>query len=242
MKKFSIFGQKFEIITFFIVSLCVLILISLGNWQLQRLREKEIFITTIEENIKKPPIKTTKAEIKIGFYSKIELTGHFLDNQNIFLYGRRSAYPEKDGYYFLSPFKDNFGDIYLVSRAWLPQSAKKNASSFLSNKEETIIAFVMKGEEKRFFMPNNDVENNVWFTLDLEEARQKLGITKNDFYLMQIGSLSLPEGAIALTSTYLNVIRNDHLEYAITWYSLAALLCIIYFIYNKNYQVPNIQI
>ena len=53
MKKFSIFGQKFEIITFFIVSLCVLILISLGNWQLQRLREKENFITTIEENIKK---------------------------------------------------------------------------------------------------------------------------------------------------------------------------------------------
>ena len=137
---------------------------------------------------------------------------------------------------FLSPFKDSLGDIYLVSRAWIPQTAKKNASSFSQKAEETIVAFVMKGEEKRFFIPDNDTKNNIWFTLDLQEARHKLGITKNDFYLMQIGSSNLPEGALPLTSTYLNVIRNDHLEYAITWYSLAALLCIIYFLYNKQYK------
>ena len=236
MKNFSIFGQKFETIPFFFVSLCVVFLICLGNWQLKRLKEKENFITTIDLNIKNPPVKLTKAQTTLDLYSKIELTGQFLDGQNIFLYGRRSAYPEKDGYYFLSPFKDSLGDIYLVSRAWIPQTAKKNASSFSAKKEETIVAFVMNGEEKRFFIPDNDAKNNIWFTLDLQEARHKLGITKNDFYLMQIGSSNLPEGALPLTSTYLNVIRNDHLEYAITWYSLAALLCIIYFLYNKQYK------
>ena len=234
MKNLNIAGQKFETISFFVVSLCVVSLICIGNWQLKRLKEKENFITTIDLNIKNPPVKITKAQTTLDLYSKIELTGHFLDGQNVFLYGRRSAYPEKDGYYFLSPFKDSLGDIYLVSRAWIPQSAKKNASSFSSKNEETIVGFVMKGEEKRFFIPANDTKNNVWFTLDLQEASQKLGITKNDFYLMQIGSLNLPEGALPLTSTYLNVIRNDHLEYAITWYSLAAFLCIIYFLYNKG--------
>ena len=235
MKNFSIFGQKFGTISFFVVLLCVTLLICFGNWQLKRLKEKENFITTIELNIVNPPINITKIQNTLGLYSKIELQGHFLSDQNIFLYGRRSAYPEKDGYYFLSPFKDIFGDVYLVSRAWIPQSAKKNASSFESKNEETIIAFVMRGEEKRFFIPDNDTKNNIWFTLDLQEASKKLGITKKDFYLMQIESKNLPEGAYPLTSTYLNVVRNDHLEYAITWYSLAVFLCIIYFIYNKRH-------
>ena len=167
-------------------------------------------------------------------YAKIKVQGHFLDGENIFLYGRRSAYPEKDGYYLLSPFKDKLVNVYLVSRAWIPQSVKGSISSFKSKSEETITAFVMPGEEKRIFIPDNDEKNNIWFTLDLQEASQKLGITKKDFYLMQVNSTNLPDGAFPLTSTYLNVIRNDHLEYAITWYSLAGFLSIIYFLYNKK--------
>ena len=89
------------------------------------------------------------------------------------------------------------------------------------------------GEEKEFLY-RRMIKNNIWFTLDLNEASQRLGITKKDFYLMQVNSKDLPEGAFPLTSTYLNVIRNDHLEYAITWYSLAGFLCIIYFLYNKT--------
>lgn len=234
MKSFFIFNQKFEAVPFLVVSLCVLALICLGNWQLKRLKEKENFIVKIELNIKNPPIEMVDLKTAPELYAKIKVQGHFLDGENIFLYGRRSAYPEKDGYYLLSPFEDKLGNIYLVSRAWIPQSVKASISSFKSKSEETITAFVMPGEEKRIFIPDNDKKNNIWFTLDLQEASQKLGITKKDFYLMQVNSTDLPDGAFPLISTYLNVIRNDHLEYAITWYSLAGFLCIIYFLYNKK--------
>jgi surfeit locus 1 family protein len=93
----------------------------------------------------------------------------------------------------------------------------------------------MPGEEKRFFSLDNDTKNNIWFTLDLQEAHTKLS-TNKDFYLMQVSSTDLPEGAKPLSSNYLNVVRNDHFEYAITWYSLAGFLCIIYFIYNRGKQ------
>jgi surfeit locus 1 family protein len=234
MKSFFIFNQKFETVPFVVVSLCVLALMGLGNWQLKRLKEKENCIAKIELNIKNPPIEMVNLQTAPELYTKIEVEGHFLDGENIFLYGRRSAYPEKDGYYLLSPFKDKLGNVYLVSRAWIPQSAKGSIRSFKSKNEETITAFVMPGEEKRVFIPDNDKKNNIWFTLDLNEASHRLGITKKDFYLMQVNSTDLPDGAFPLTSTYLNVIRNDHLEYAITWYSLAGFLCIIYFLYNKK--------
>ncbi len=239
MKNFSILGQRFESIPLFTVLFCVIFLICLGNWQLKRLEEKENFIAKIATNITNPPIKISNIQNLPELYSKIELHGHFLNQKSIFLYGRRSAYPEKDGYYFLSPFIDDSGNVYLVSRAWLPQSAKKNASSFESKTRETIIAFVMPGEEKRFFIPANDSKNNIWFTLDLNEASQKLTTTTKDFYLMQIESKNLPEGAYPLSTTYLNVVRNDHLEYAITWYSLALILGIIYIMYNRNRNLVN---
>jgi len=156
MKSFFIFNRKFETVPFLVVFLSILALIGLGNWQLKRLKEKENFIAKIELNIKNSPVGMVDLKTAPELYAKIKVQGHFLDDENIFLYGRRSAYPEKDGYYLLSPFKDKLGNVYLVSRAWIPQSVKGSISSFKSKSEETITAFVMPGEEKRIFIPDND--------------------------------------------------------------------------------------
>ena len=118
MKSFFIFNHKLETVPFLVVSLCVLALIVLGNWQLKRLKEKENFIAKIELNIKNSPVGMVDLKTAPELYAKIKVKGHFLDSENIFLYARRSAYPEKDGYYLLSPFKDKLGNVYLVSRAF----------------------------------------------------------------------------------------------------------------------------
>ena len=220
---------------FLIVLSAVLLLVSLGNWQLKRLKEKEEFITKIQSNAANSPRKITKDDT-IALYDKVELKGSFL-KEKLFLYGRRSAYPEKDGYYLLSAFKDNFGNVYLVSRAWLAQSTKNKIADLIipSDREEMITAFVMPGEKKNFLMPSNDSKNSVWFTIDLDEAKTALGVTNQGFYLMQIGAQDFSPEFYPLTANYLAVVRNDHLEYALTWYSLAALLLLMYFIYSKKY-------
>lgn len=223
-------------LSFAIVLLASIGLILLGNWQLRRLEAKENFIAKIKLNIANPSRKLEASDI-LNLYDKVELKGHFLADQ-VFLYGRRSAYPEKDGYYLLSSFKDVFGNIYLVSRAWLPQSAKEKLLSPSFPSEETITAFVMPGEAKSFFMPDNDIKNNIWFTIDLQTAKNQLNITNQNFYLMQVEAKNLPAGSYPLTSNYLAVIRNDHLEYAITWYSLAALLWLIYFLRYRRSVMP----
>lgn len=227
------FGKRFSLLSLIIISFGAISLIMLGNWQLARLKEKQDFIAKIKAGIANPPLEA-KASTTLELYEKITLTGHFSKGATIFLYGRRSAYPEKDGYYILSPFEDNFGNIYLVSRAWVPQSLKNLVTLLNSGANETITAFVMPGETKSAFAPDNDTKNNIWFILDLQEAGNKLNLTITDFYLMQTNATNLPEGMKPLTSDYLAVVRNDHLEYAITWYSLAALLCGIYLVYCRK--------
>lgn len=234
-KTISLFGLKFELIPFICVVIALTLLISLGNWQLNRLSQKEHFIQTIEINIKNPPITVNTINNNIKHYAKIELEGKFLKDKNIFLYGRRSASPEKDGYYLLSPFKTTNDDILLVSRGWIPQSTKDSFSEYNQPTETVkIIGIALPHEKKNFLVPDNDKKKNIWFNIDLSMAQEVVGTNITNFYLMQIGSNDLPDGGKPLSTTHLNKIRNDHMEYAITWYSLGACLVILFLIYGRK--------
>lgn len=235
MKKITICRYQVSLFALIFVLLSVGTLIYLGNWQMRRLHEKESFIKTIEYNLLNPALEIHEVSPDFPKYSKVKLSGKFLSGKNAYLYGRRSASPEKDGYYLLSSFQSEDGEIYLVSRAWIPQSTKDNMHNFVNQETiETIEAIILPSEKKNFFVPENDNVNNIWFTLDAKASSKALNNTMKGFYLMQINSTYLPENAISLKPNHLSKIRNDHLEYAITWYSLAACLVLMFIIYNRN--------
>jgi surfeit locus 1 family protein len=231
--KIKIHKWKLELVPLLVTITATISLIYLGNWQLQRLSEKEQFIANIEYNIANPAVSISEISSPIPLYSKVQISGHFLSDKNVHLYGRRTTSPEKDGYYLLSAFAADSGEIYLVSRGWLPHSAK-NKIDTSSAETETIEGMTLPGEKKNLFVPANDLMNNIWFTLDLEMARHTLGVNVTDFYIMQTSSEYLPDGLLPLTTKNLSKVRNDHLEYAITWYSLAASLVIIFIIYSRK--------
>ncbi len=234
-KKISIFSQRFQLTPLIFVIIGVSLLILLGNWQLNRLKKKTNFIQSIEYNIANPATPIDKVNSEEPIYSKISISGKFLADKNIFLYGRRSASPEKNGYYLLSAFEATNGKIYLVCRGWIPQSVKNNLGEFASKQIfDTFEAIILPSETRQFMIPENDKNNRIWFTIDLNMAHEMLGITEDKYYLMQIQSHTLPEGGKYLSTAHLSKVRNDHLEYAITWYSLAACLLIMFFIYCRQ--------
>ncbi len=235
-QEISIFSRRFQLIPMIFVIIGVGILILLGNWQLKRLNEKTNFIQSIEYNIANDPKSIEELNLNPPIYSKIAISGTFLSGKNIFLYGKRSASPEKDGYYLLSAFEATNGKVYLVSRGWIPQSVKNNIREFASKQIfDKFEAIILPSETRQFMMPENDKNNKIWFTIDLDMAHEMLGVTENKYYLMQIQSTTLPEGGKPLSTEHLSKVRNDHFEYAITWYSLAACLLLMFFIYRKNY-------
>ena len=265
-----------------IIVATIILLVSLGNWQLSRLNQKKNLIESITFSIQNDPIKITypvqlqaitsnpdkeitSPEESLQIFSKIELAGTFSKN-NIFLYGKRSASAEKDGYYLLSPFRIKFDNrllskladtkemlkapndelIILVMRAWVPQSIKTkmdNGEIHLTTPgqgegegagEIIIEAIIMPPEKQQFFAPGNDLDKNIWFHILPEDAASKYGVNVTDFYLRQINATALPEGAKVLNANNLIHIRNDHLEYAITWYLLAASVFICFIVYCRN--------
>jgi surfeit locus 1 family protein len=226
-------------------SIFILIAIScffLGNWQMDRHDQKQDFIASIKSLSKSAPLKEDALH-QHELYSKISITGRFLEKDTKFLYGRRSGASEKDGYYVLTPFESTTGKIYLVSRYWIPQSIKE---SYFSNHPEQsadieeIVAVTLPGEKKQFFTPDNDTKNSIWFTIDMEQSKQDLNVNVDGYYLMQLKPLNAPQKAKEFTINNLLKIRNDSLEYSITWYSLA-LVSIVFLVLNNKSRFSKFQ-
>lgn len=221
-------------ITPILLFIAFVILIILGSWQLKRRNEKIAFINSIEHNITAPAALLTGDDGIKHPHSKIRLQGMFINEKSTYLYGRKTSSSEKDGYYLLTPFKDISGNIYLISRGWLPHSAKDNLHlPNLPNNQVEITAITLPGEHKNFMVPDNDLENNIWFTIDLGMAKKIFNITNDKYYLMEVNSEHLPLGVLPHSMTNLSKIRNDHLEYALTWFGLALCLLIMC-IYNAR--------
>lgn len=211
-----------------------IILISLGFWQLNRLKEKKLFLASMQENLTSPAIDL--AEIKDNLpYHKVKITGHFLPNKDIYLYGRRSMSSEKDGYYLVTPFKTAEDKIILVARGWVSNRNKNIITQATNDQPHELIGVTMPSEKTRSYLPANDVKNNVWLTLDLQEASKVLGLNLENFYLIEESEdISNLDILLPLSINHLAAIRNDHLEYAITWFGLAASLIVIYRIYKRS--------
>ncbi len=236
-KKNNSFSKKFLLLKITAILIPVLILISLGTWQIYRYKYKTELIATIKNNLRDKPIifpkKNTNYNIKP--FSVIKISGHFINNKTILVYGKRSGTTENHGYYWMTPFHSSNGQIFLVSRGWVPHSLKNTTYNIKYNKNEEITAIALSGEKKPILIPENDVDKNIWFTIDLKQAQKVLSTNVTDIYLMQIENTKLPKGIIPLNGNKVIIgLRNNHLEYAITWYSLAISLIIIVFLYQKK--------
>lgn len=218
------------------VFITFIILISLGFWQLSRLKEKKLFLASMQVNLTSPAVNLEKLDNSLT-YRKIKITGHFLPNKDIYLYGRRSMSNEKDGYYLVTPFKTVDGQIILVARGWFSNRNKNIIKQAATEQPHEIIGVTMPSEKTRSYLPANDIKNNVWLTLDLTAASKALELNLENFYLIETSKdISNLDILLPLSINHLAAIRNDHLEYALTWFGLAASLIVIYAIYRKKQQ------
>ncbi|WP_341788888.1 MULTISPECIES: SURF1 family protein [unclassified Rickettsia] len=222
------------------VLITFIILISLGFWQLNRLKEKKLFLASMQENLTSPAIDLAEIHDNLP-YQKIKLNGHFLPDKDIYLYGRRSMSSEKDGYYLVTPFKTDEDKIILVARGWFSNRNKNIITQATNDQPHELIGVTMTSEKTRSYLPANDIKNNVWLTLDLQEASKVLGLNLKNFYLIEESKdISNLDILLPLSINHLAAIRNDHLEYAFTWFGLAASLVVIYVIYRKKNNLSKI--
>jgi surfeit locus 1 family protein len=217
--------------TFFTI-IGVAALMSLGVWQLERKVWKEHLIATLTARVTAPPHALPPSPKQGGDeFSRVHLHGAFIPGQSALVFTSGSALrPDitAPGYWVLSPFRANDGRIVVVNRGYV---AGTNAPPPPSG-DVDLAGALRWPDESAMFTPADEPQNNLWYRRDpVVIAAAKGWGQVAPFFVEQ----ETPQLANAPRAGPLVVhLRDNHLQYAITWFGLAAGLTGVYLVWLRG--------
>jgi len=209
----------FSVFVYFII----LVLLSLGFWQLYRLSWKLDLINQIENSLKIEPIELQNVEKKN--YLRIKTSGQIDFKKQIYLYNLNET--GKPGFEVINPIKIGNED-YLINRGWIPFD-KKNKPEINIIDQKNIIGTLMLQSKSSSFKPKNEIDKNYWFTLDREDILKFTGRNFSKYIIYLNGNYENPRPKVITAK-----ISNNHKKYAITWFSMAISILLIYLYFRKK--------
>lgn len=211
------------------------ILISLGIWQVQRLEWKQGVIATIEARIDgDPQILPAIVDPETDAYLPVHVLGLFegpylrvlvSDKERGAGYRIIAAMQRVDKHYSRDPAKRIMVDLGFV-RADQPDLSVGTQAPVL------VQGNLQWPQETDGFTPAPDVANNIWYARDVPTMADALG-TQPVLVVARSKNRSPQIQAMPVDTAR---IPNNHLQYAITWFSLAAiwLAMSLYFVRRRK--------
>jgi len=191
------------------------ILLSLGTWQIKRLVWKLDRLERIDTEIAAEPVPLAAAlEPAFRRYAPVEVSGQFGQGHIRMLASRKSIGAV---YRIIRPFVTDQGREVMVDTGWQLQSrtvaeAPEGRLDLIGNLDAP--------QEVDGFTPPPDLAGNIWFARDVPAMAQALG-TEPVLVVLR----DAPETDLGVTPWPIDTagIPNNHLQYAITWFSLALI-------------------
>ena len=227
----SIFGEvKIELKKLFLFNIFVIFFITLfcalGSWQLYRLQWKQDLIAQIKEGLNSKPIKYSKT--LTNNYQRVILEGKYDLKNQIYLYSLNGK--GMPGFDVITPFKTIKSENVLINRGWIKKELK-NTSEINSINDEKITGLLREIIKKNIFKPENDIKNNVWFSINLKQIKVITGKNFSNYVVFLEDKKKITPMPKKITID----VPNNHLKYAITWYSISISI-LLYFLYFRRQQ------
>ncbi len=211
------------------------VVVGLGFWQLQRLQWKEGLIAKIEARTKAPPIgledaAATAAQGEDPSYYRVRVSGRFDHAKERYLFALSDE--GRAGWHVITPLTTEDGETVLIDRGFVPDHLKDPALRAEGELEGVVAVtgLVRLPDRQGAFTPDNEPEANRWFWRDKDAlARSMLpgeSVRVAPFFL-EAEKGEAPGGWPEGGQTRLDL-PNNHLQYAITWFLLAAALLGVY--------------
>ncbi len=201
----------------------ILVFVGLGTWQIIRLDWKNNLILEIENSLKNPPVEL--AESNKENFLKIKTSGSIDFDKQIYLYNLNDT--GTPGFEVINPI--TIGDEnYLINRGWIPFEKKGTEEINIFDQENIIGTLKLQGR-KNIFKPDNNLVENYWFSLNREDVLKFTGKNFSKYIIYLDGNYQFPRPK-KITAN----ISNNHKKYAMTWFSLAISILLLYLYFRKK--------
>lgn len=188
------------------------VLLSLGTWQIRRLSWKTSLLAEIDRRIATTPSALPAAPDPVSDkYLPVSLRGQFLPGELDVLVSYKQIGP---GYRIVAPF-DTGERLVLVDRGFVPTGAR---DADRDPGPVTVAGNLHWPDETDGFTPEPDRKAGIWFARDVEKMAAELGTEP----VLVVAASETDAGIRPMPVTTAGI-PNDHLQYAMTWFGLAAV-------------------
>lgn len=216
---------------------------GLGTWQVKRRQWKMELIADLRRltTAEPIPLPVDPHELKSLEYRRVKVRGKYDHSQEMYILPRSPVDPEKEareagqlsssgetGANVITPFHcTDLGITILVNRGYVPRKKIRPETRMKGQMEGEVevVGVVRQTEQRKPFVPQNDVERNRWHYRDLEAMASVTG-AEPIFIDADLGS-TIPGGPIGGQTRV--TLRNEHIQYVATWYGLCAATSYMWF-------------
>ncbi|KAF8973648.1 mitochondrial protein required for respiration [Flammula alnicola] len=213
---------------------------ALGTWQLKRLKWKINLIDELEEKLQLPPLSLPPninlSVIPEFVFRRVLVKGRYDHAHTILLSPR--VRDGVHGVHVITPLIRENGSTVLVDRGFVSNDFISSINSQAEEGEVEVLGMLRNSQPRNVFTPDNDPENGKWYWTDVEKMAESAGgeaAGVQPVFVEQIfeghageANTRLSKG-IPIGRTPTVDLRNSHLSYVITWFSLSALTAFMFF-------------
>ncbi|MBI4183427.1 MAG: hypothetical protein HY521_05465 [Proteobacteria bacterium] len=223
-----------------IVAVLVALLVGLGLWQLDRREEKAALVRLFEARARSEAValpvaldEATPGELGAWAFRRVRLGGQFLHSAEILIRPRTRR--SEAGAEVITPLLRDEGLPVLVNRGFVPDervAPDRRPESRIEGRLE-VEGLVVLPSPSGPFTPANKPEKEQWFSTDIPAIAAHVGLGRAaPFTVWAVATRAeRGEGAPAGLPIPWQVdvaFPSDHLQYALTWFSLAGALGVMY--------------
>jgi len=210
---------------------------ALGIWQVERLGWKLDLIARVEAAVKAepspmpPPAQWPTLTEQADAYRHVEAHGTLLHRCETLVQALTDL---GGGYWVMTPLETEQG-IVLVDRGFVPSERRDPSTRAAAQVTGavTVLGLMRMSEPNGTFLRRNDPAGGRWYSRDVEAIAGARHLGAIAPYFIDADKSVLPAGAPVGGLTIVHF-RNAHLQYAITWFALAAVVLIAFGVWLRG--------
>lgn len=205
-----------------LLGLAFLTFVGLGVWQIERLQWKQDLIARVDARIHAAPAPPPETATIDDEYRRIHVAGSYSLDADTLTQAVTKLGP---GFWVMTPLKTEDGRVILVNRGFIPQDLKDKTAYAAPSGAVEVTGLLRLTEPKGGFLRDNDPAAGRWFSRDVAEIARARGMSSTAPYFIDADAASsterYPVGGLTIVA-----FPNSHLQYALTWFAMAALTII----------------